>query len=149
PMVAGSSVMLTLGRCRDSSVLSIASPRSRMAARGAPRAMKVTSAPPRTSRAPKKPPTPPDPMTAMGTAVLLAPTAWDLQASQPGRPRRGGWPARGGGPPTILEGLTETPHIEADRIAGGRGARPGWSEGAPERAPSKSLQRALKSCPEF
>jgi len=53
PMLAGSSVALTLGRWIGVCALSMLSPLSRMAARCAPRAMNITSAPPCCSRAPK------------------------------------------------------------------------------------------------
>ena len=52
-MVVGSSVTFTLGKCKSCGPPSTRSPRSRMAARCDPRAMKCTSAPPCASRAPK------------------------------------------------------------------------------------------------
>ena len=52
PMVAGSSVAFTLGRCSGLSPSS-AMPFCRIAARCAPRATKVTSAPPFCNRAPR------------------------------------------------------------------------------------------------
>src|SRR5262249_21810447 len=131
-------------------VPSIANPCSRMAARWAPRAMKVTSAaPPRTSRPPKKPPTPPDPITAMRTFILPAPgLRADKLAHIPEKwgplLRYGYAPARHAegrveplnlptcrhsrgpcqAPRTILEALTETPHIGRDRTVGEPDARP-------------------------
>ncbi len=61
----GSSVAVTLGNVRSPLVLSIFSPRSRSAARLAPRAKKTTSCPAAASRPPKYPPTAPAAITPM------------------------------------------------------------------------------------
>src|SRR6185437_15793584 len=65
PMVLGSSVAWVGARCVSPRGLSILRPALSMAARCAPRAMKVTSAPAFASAAPKPPPTPPAPTTAI------------------------------------------------------------------------------------
>jgi hypothetical protein len=85
----------------------------RIAARCAPRAMKCTSAPLNTSRAPKYPPRPPDPMTAMRMLPLFLCVS---NASRPPRPMPKGRPR-----PPIQQAV-----LEAETSSSSRHGSPQW-----------------------
>lgn len=127
PRVLGSSVAWTFSTWVVPRSPSINRPLARMAARCAPRAIKMTSCPDVAGDAPSGPPTPPAPMTAIRIEISLSPTCRHNGPTCHVRPLVSQWvmiAARVTDPPALrvygtLDAYTGSPisNVDGDRVA--------------------------------